>query len=30
MSVIETIVKRKLPLLSTLQDYLLNGATGKN
>jgi len=30
MSIIETIVKRKLALLSTLQDYLLNGATGKN
>lgn len=30
MSVIETIVKRKLPLLDTVQDYLLKGATGKN
>lgn len=30
MSVIETIVKRKLPLLDTLQNYLLKGATGKN
>jgi len=30
MSVIETIVKRKLPLLNTLQEYLLKGATGKN
>mgnify|MGYP001592694159 FL=1 len=30
MSVIETIVKRKLPLLNTLQEYLLEGAVGKN
>lgn len=30
MSIIETIVKRKEPLLDTLQDYLLKGATGKN
>lgn len=30
MSVIETIVKRKQPLIATLQDYLLKGATGKN
>jgi transposase len=30
MSVIETIVKRKLPLLDTLQNYLLEAATGKN
>ena len=30
MSIIETIVKRKLPLLDTLQDYLLKGITGKN
>lgn len=30
MSVIETIVKRKQPLLATLQNYLLKGATGKN
>ncbi len=30
MSVIETIIKRKLPLFDTLQEYLLQGATGKN
>lgn len=30
MSVVETIAKRKLPLLNTLQEYLLKGATGKN
>lgn len=30
LSVIETIVKRKLPLLDTLQEYLLKGAAGKN
>lgn len=30
MSVIETICKRKQPLLDTLQEYLLKGATGKN
>jgi transposase/FtsZ-binding cell division protein ZapB len=30
MSVIETIVKRKLSLLNTLQQYLLKGGIGKN
>lgn len=30
MSVVETIIKRKLPLFETLQEYLLQGATGKN
>ena len=30
MSVIETIFKRKLPLLDTLQNYILKGAAGKN
>lgn len=30
MSVIETIVKGKQPLLDTLQNYLLKGAAGKN
>lgn len=29
LSIVETIVKRNLPLLDTLQSYLLNGATGK-
>lgn len=30
LSIVETICKRKLPLLDTLQDYLLQGAVGKN
>lgn len=30
MSIVETICKRKQPLLQTLQAYLLQGATGKN
>lgn len=30
LSIIETIRKRNLPLLYTLQEYLLQGATGKN
>jgi len=30
MSIIETIAKRKQPLLQTLQDYLLQGAAVKN
>ena len=30
LSIIETIRKQNLPLLDTLQDYLLHGATGKN
>ncbi len=30
LSIIETIRKQHLPLLDTLQDYLLQGATGKN
>lgn len=30
LSIIETIRKRNLPLLDTLQEYLLHGATGKN
>jgi len=27
---VETICKQKLPLLDTLQTYLLQGAAGKN
>lgn len=30
LSVIETVRKQQLPLLATLQEYLLQGATGKN
>lgn len=30
LSIIETIHKRQLPLLDTLQDYLLQGVVGKN
>lgn len=30
MSIVETICKQKLPLLDTLQTYLLQGAAGKN
>lgn len=30
MSIVETIIKRKLSLFETLQEYLLQGATGKN
>jgi hypothetical protein len=30
LSVIETIRKQKLPLLDTLQEYILQGLTGKN
>lgn len=30
LSIVETIAKRQLPLLDTLQDYLLQGTVGKN